>query len=157
MSNGGRQTTFNICKLSKDINRLVSLERVRFSLTFADRWEFIVETGLQAGSGGGSHQQMIGVTGVFDVGAHLEAVIGHHGGVGRLFGSATGLGLMLADEIEHGVAIGVAPEPALGAIETGTVLITAWMVPEGDGDLLPIHPFPGVSVLTITHRSHPIL
>lgn len=56
---------------------------------------------------------MIGITAVLDLGAHLVPIEGNHGGIGRLFRATAGLGLMLANEIQQRVAIGIAPEPTL--------------------------------------------
>lgn len=100
---------------------------------------------------------MVGVTAVLDLGAHLVAIEGNHGGVGRLFGATACLGLMLANEIQQRVAIGIAPQPTLGAIEACTILIATRMIPEGHGKLLTIHPLPAAAIAAITHGSHPIL
>lgn len=102
-------------------------------LTLADGWELIVESGLKAGARGGSDQQMVRIAAVLDLGTHLVPIEGNHCGIGRLLWPAARLGLMLTDEIEQRVAIGVAPEPTLRAIEAGTVFIAARMIPEGDG------------------------
>lgn len=126
-------------------------------LTLAHWRELIVESSLQAGPRGGTHQQVIGIAAVLDLGANLESVQGYHRGIGRLLRSATGLRLVLTDEVQQRVAVGIAPEPALGAIKSGTILIAAGMTPEGDGQLVTVHPFPAAAIAAITYRSHPVL
>lgn len=101
-------------------------------LTLADGWELVVESSLKAGARGGSDEQMVGIAAVLDLGTHLVPIEGDHSGIGWLLWPAASLGLMLADEIEQCVAIGVAPEPTLRAIESCTIFIAARMIPEGD-------------------------
>lgn len=75
---------------------------------------------------------MVGIAAVLDLGTHLVPIEGDHSGIGWLLWPAASLGLMLADEIEQCVAIGVAPEPTLRAIESCTIFIAARMIPKGD-------------------------
>lgn len=58
----------------------------------ADGRELIVETSVQAGSGGRSHEQMTLVTSIVDNGTNVKAVGSDHGGVWWLLRTTTGLG-----------------------------------------------------------------
>lgn len=126
-------------------------------LTLANGRELVVESGLETSTCGGSHKQMVGIAAVLDLCAHLVTIERDHGGVGWLFGPAACLRLMLANEIEQRIAIGVAPEPTLRTIESGTVLIATRMIPERDRKFLAIHPLPAAAIAAVTHGAHPIL
>ena len=96
------------------------------------------------------------VTDVLDPGVDGE-VGGYQGGVGRLLRLAAGGGAVLADVVQVEVAAGVGPQPALGPVEPGAVLVPARQVPEGDGDRLPIDPLPVLRVLDVSPGSQPVL
>ena len=64
---------------------------------------------------------------------------------------------MLADEVEPEVAVGVGPEPVLGAVEAGTVLLSARETPEADSQVLTRDPLPVGRVLRVPHGAHPVL
>ena len=64
---------------------------------------------------------------------------------------------MLADVIELEVAVGVGPEPALGAVKAGAVVGAGRKVPEGDSHRLPIDPLPVERVKRVPLSTQPVL
>lgn len=100
---------------------------------------------------------MIRIAAVLDLGSDFKTIQGHHRGVGRLLRPSTGLRLMLTNKIQQRVAVGVAPQPPLGAIEPSTILIPTGMAPEGHRQLIAVDPLPAAAIAAISHRSHPVL
>jgi len=64
---------------------------------------------------------------------------------------------MLADVVDGRVAVGVGPEPPLGAVVSGAVLIASGEVPERERHVAAADPLPVVAVLRVTHGAHPVL
>lgn len=64
---------------------------------------------------------------------------------------------VLTDEVELRVAVGIAPQPTLGTVVARTVLLATGQIPERNRHLLATDPLPGVAILRITHRTHPVL
>lgn len=64
---------------------------------------------------------------------------------------------MLTDIVESGLAVGVCPEPALAAVEAGASLAASGRVPEGDGDVISVHPLPVGRVLRVANCADPVL
>ena len=127
-------------------------------LTSADGRELGVEPGGQAGPPGRPDQQVPLVAVVLYPGSDPEpGVRRQQGGVGRLLRLPAGGRAVLADEVELEVAVGVRPEPPLGAVEAGAVVAAAGQVPEGDRHRAPAHPAPGLGVGAVAHRAQPVL
>lgn len=64
---------------------------------------------------------------------------------------------VLADVIEIEIAVRVGPQPFFSAIEPGTIVVTAWEVPERRRDVLSVQPLPIFGILGVANSSHPIL
>jgi len=64
---------------------------------------------------------------------------------------------VLADEVQAAVAVGVGPEPALGAVVAGAILVATGQVPERHGDVLAREPLPIGTVLQVASGAHPVL
>ena len=64
---------------------------------------------------------------------------------------------VLADEVELQAAVGVGPEPTLGAVKPGAVVVAAGKVPEGDGHRVSGHPLPVLRVVPVPHGPEPVL
>ena len=64
---------------------------------------------------------------------------------------------VLADVVELEIAVGVGPEPALGAVKAGTVVGAGGKVPEGDRHRLPIDPLPVERVKIVPLSTQPVL
>lgn len=64
---------------------------------------------------------------------------------------------MLANIVEFGIAVGVGPEPSLGAVVARAIFVAAGQIPEGNGDVFAVDPLPVVSVLGIAHGAQPVL
>ena len=64
---------------------------------------------------------------------------------------------MLADVVELEIAVGVGPEPALGAVKAGAVIGAGGKVPEGDRHRLPIDPLPVERVKLVPLSAQPVL
>ena len=92
------------------------------------------------------------VTEILNAGVDGE-VGGDQGGVGWLLRLAAGRGPVLADVVQTEVTAGVRPQPALGSIEPGAVLVPAREVPEGHRDRLPADPLPVLGVLNRERES----
>ena len=64
---------------------------------------------------------------------------------------------VLADVVELKIAVGVGPEPTLGAVKASTVVGARGKVPEGDGHRLPIDPLPVERVKLVSLGTQPVL
>ncbi len=64
---------------------------------------------------------------------------------------------VLADEVQVEAAARVRPQPALGAVEPGAVLVASRQIPERDAHRLPVHPSPILCVSRVSHSTQPIL
>lgn len=64
---------------------------------------------------------------------------------------------MLTDVVELEAAVGVGPEPSLGAVEPCAVVVAAGKVPEGHGHRLAVDPLPVLGVVSVANRAQPVL
>ena len=64
---------------------------------------------------------------------------------------------VLTNKVELQAAVGVGPEPTLGAVEPRAVVVAAGKVPEGDGHRVPRHPLPVLWVVAVPHGPEPVL
>ena len=64
---------------------------------------------------------------------------------------------VLTDVVEFEAAVSVGPEPALGAVEAGAVLVPAGQVPEADRHGLAVDPLPVLGVVPVTDSAQPVL
>ena len=79
------------------------------------------------------------VADVFDPRPDVE-LFSNKSRVGRLFRLATSRGPMLANVVEVEATVGVRPQPALGTVESGAVVVATRQVPERYRHGLPIDP-----------------
>ena len=64
---------------------------------------------------------------------------------------------MLADVVQFEIAVGVGPEPTLGAVKAGAVVGARGKIPEGDGHRLSIDPLPVERVKLVPLSTQPVL
>ena len=64
---------------------------------------------------------------------------------------------VLADKVELQSTVGVGPQPSLGAVEPGAVVVAPGQVPEGHRDGLAVDPFPVLRVRAVAGGSQPVL
>ena len=64
---------------------------------------------------------------------------------------------MLADVVQFEIAVGVGPEPTLGAVKAGAVVGAGGKVPEGDRHRFPVDPLPVERVKLVPLSTQPVL
>ena len=64
---------------------------------------------------------------------------------------------VLTNKVELQSTVGVGPQPPLGAVEPGAVVVPPGQVPEGDRDGLAVDPLPVLRVRAVAGGSQPVL